>query len=65
MERGHVICNSGAGTKNKCNQRKDRQTVYPKCSLFGTEAETVLHLVSACPNLAQKEYTKEDMTKLQ
>ena len=25
-DRGHVICSSGAGTKNQCNQSKDRQT---------------------------------------
>ena len=25
-DRGHVICSSGVGTKNQCNQSKDRQT---------------------------------------
>ena len=25
-ERGHVICSSGAGTKNQSNQSQDRQT---------------------------------------
>ena len=36
-DRGHVICTSGAGTKNQCNQRKiAKQPVLTKCCLYGT-----------------------------
>ena len=30
----------------------DKQTVSPKCRLCGTKGETVMHLVSGCPQLA-------------
>ena len=58
--RGHVICSSGACTNNQFNQSKDRQTtpVSPKCRLYWTQEETVIHLVSCCPNLAQKQYKR-------
>ena len=65
-DRGHVICSSGAGTKNQSNQSKiAKQPVSPKCRLCGTKGEIpiITHLVSGCPKLVQKQ-SKEDMTML-
>ena len=53
--RGHVICSSEAGTKNA---KIDKQTVSPKCILCLTKEETVMHLVSVCPKLLQKQYKR-------
>ena len=33
-----------------------KQPVSPKCRLCGKKSETVMHLVSGCPKLAQKQY---------
>ena len=38
----------------------DKQTVFPKCRLRGTKEETVMHLVSCYPKLAQKQYRRHD-----
>ena len=37
---------------------KIAKPVSPKCRLCGTKEETITHLVSGCPNLAQKQYKR-------
>ena len=36
----------------------DKQPVSPKCRLCGTKEETVMHLFSGFPKLAQKQYKR-------
>ena len=41
---------------NSVKAKIDKQPVSPKCRLCGTKEETVMHLGSGCPKLAQKQY---------
>ena len=43
---------------NSIEAKIDKQPVYSKCRLCGTKEETVMHLVSGCPKLAQKQYKR-------
>ena len=43
---------------NVIKAKIEKQPVSPKCSLCGTKEETVMHLVSGCPKLAQKQYKR-------
>ena len=43
---------------NSIKANIDRQPVSLKCTLCGTKEETVMHLVSGCPKLAQKQYNR-------
>ena len=43
---------------NPTKAKIDKQTISPKCRLCGTKEETVMHLVSGCPKLAQKQYKR-------
>ena len=43
---------------NSIKEKIDKQPVSPKCRLCGTKEETVMHLVSGCPKLAQKQYKR-------
>ena len=45
--RGHVI-----------EANIDKHPVSPKCRLCGTKEETIVHLVSGCPELAQEQYKR-------
>ena len=65
-DRGNVICSSGVGTKNQCNQstKVDKQAVSPKRRSCGTKEETVMHLVSSVAPSWRRNCTKEDMTIL-
>ena len=60
-EGGHVVCGSGACSTLRTNSIKakiDKQPVSPKCRLCGTKEETVMHLVSGCCKLTQKQYKR-------
>ena len=43
---------------NSIKAKIDKQPVPPKCRSCGTKEETVMHLVSGCPKLAQKQYKR-------
>ena len=43
---------------NSIKAKIDKQPVSPKCRLCVTREETVMHLVSGCPKLAQKQYKR-------
>ena len=43
---------------NSIKAKIDKQPVSSKCRLCGTKEETVMHLVSGCPKLAQKQYKR-------
>ena len=43
---------------NAIKAKIDKQPVSPKCRLCGKKSETVMHLVSGCPKLAQKQYKR-------
>ena len=43
---------------NAIKAKIDKQPVSPNCRLCGTTSETVMHLVSGCSKLAQKQYKR-------
>ena len=43
---------------NSIKAKIDKQPFSPKCRSCGTKEETVMHLVSGCPKLAQKQYKR-------
>ena len=45
---------------NSVKEKIDKQLVSPRCRLCGTKDETVMHLVSGCPMLAQKQYKRRN-----
>ena len=53
-------CNTRSGNKNKHYVKAtiDRTQTDPKCRMWKQSNETIGHIVSACPKLAQKEYKR-------
>ena len=49
---------------NSIKAKIDKQPVSPKCKLYGTKEETVMHLVSVTAPSWHRNSTKEDMTML-
>ena len=45
---------------NSIKAKIDKRPVFSKCRLCGTKEETVMHLVSGCSKLAQKQYKRRD-----